>query len=247
MRGSNVGREGARHERRAIEVLRLEQAGQGIGGRELRTVQQRETFLCAEDERPKPRIAQRLLGRHDLAVDQEGADADHRRAHMGERCEIARGADRSLAGHDRRQALGQQRFQQTHRRRLDARRALRQAAELQCHHQAHDRHGHRRADAGGMAEHDVALQGLQVGGLDADARQFSEARIDAVDGLALREDGRDRPRRRLDRLVGGRVEAHRRATIDVAPGRKRNGAGREYDRLHLPLQTRANSGLKPIR
>ena len=87
------------------------------------------------------------LDRHDLAFDQEIADADHRRAHMRERRKIARGADRTLAGHDGRQALGQQRFQQPHRCRLHARRALRQTAELQRHHQAHDGHGHRRADA----------------------------------------------------------------------------------------------------
>jgi hypothetical protein len=53
-----------------------------------------------------------------------------------------------------------------------ARRALRQAGQLQGHHQPDDRDRRRRARAGGVGEDDVALQGLQVGVADPDAGQF---------------------------------------------------------------------------
>ena len=39
-------------------------------------------------------------------------------------------------------------------------------------------------------EHDVALQGFEVGGVDAHAGQLAEAGVDAVDRLAARHDAR---------------------------------------------------------
>ncbi len=36
-----------------------------------------------------------------------------------------------------------------------------------------------------MTEDDVALERFEIGSLDADARQLSEARVDAVDRLTL--------------------------------------------------------------
>ena len=89
-----------------------------------------------------------------------------------------------------------------------ARRALGEAGELERHHQPRDGDRHRRADAGGMRQHDVALQRLEVGGLDAHAGQLAEAGVDAVDRLAPGEDGRDRPGRRARsrrRLAGSRA------------------------------------------
>ena len=183
-----VGRERAGHQRRAMQVLGFEQASQRIGGRKLRAVQQGEPFLGAQHKGLQPRIAQRLCGRHGLAVDDEVTDANHRRAHMGERRQVPGGADRALARDDRSEASGQQRLQQLHGGELHAGGALRQAAELQRHHEAHDGNRHRRANAGSVAQHDVALEGFQVGLFDADAGQLPEAGVDAVDGLVPGED-----------------------------------------------------------
>ena len=230
-----VGRERAGDQRRAEQRLRLEQSGERIGRRELRAVQQGEPFLGAEHQRRQTRFGQRPFGRHRRAVDVEGADADHRRRHVGERRQIARGADRPLGRHDRHQVLGQQRLEQGDDLATHARRALGEARKLERHHQPHDGHGHRRADTRGVRQHDVALQLLEVGRRDAHAGELSEAGVDAVDRLALGKDGRDRAGRGVDRGVAGRIERHRRATVDVAPGAQRYGARRKLDGTHGPM------------
>ena len=84
------------------------------------------------------------------------------------------------------------------RRPAHARGALREARELQRHHQPHDGSRQRLADAGGMREHDVALERREIGGADAHAGELSEAGVDAVDRLALRDDGLDGPGAGLD-------------------------------------------------
>ena len=243
MRGSNGASEPraasvderAGDQRRAEQHLRLEQRGQRIGGRELRAVQQGKAFLGAEHERRQADLGQRPFGGNHRAVDEERADADQRRRHVGERRKVARGADRALARHHRRQALVEQRLEQAHGLAAHARRALGQARELERHHQSGDGDRHRRADARGMRQHDVALQLLEVGGLDAHAGELAEAGVDAIDRLALGEDGRDRAGRAIDHAVGCRIEGDRRAAIDLAPRRQRHGPRRKLDGTHGPM------------
>jgi hypothetical protein len=59
-----------------------------------------------------------------------------------------------------------------------ARGALRQAGQLQRHHQPDHRDRRRLARAGGVGQDDVALQRLQVLVADPHAGQFSEAGVD---------------------------------------------------------------------
>ena len=92
-----------------------------------------------------------------------------------------------------------------------ARGALREARELERHHQAHDGGRQRLADAGGMREHDVALERREIGGADAHARELSEAGVDAVDRLALGDDGLDGPGAGLDARRGSPDRARRAA------------------------------------
>ena len=61
--------------------------------------------------------------------------------------------------------------------------ALRQAGELERHHQPHHREGGGGASAGGMAEHDIALQGGKVFIGDAHAGKFAKAGVDAIDQI----------------------------------------------------------------
>ena len=110
----------------------------------------------------EPGSGERLASRQTARRRERLADADHHRRHMGKRRKIARRADRALRRYDRDDVLRQHGFQQRQRRRPNAGCALREAGELQRHHQPRDRHRHRLADAGGMREHDVALQCLQV-------------------------------------------------------------------------------------
>ena len=220
-----VGGERAGDEARLQQPLGLEESGQGIGGGELGAVEERQPLLGAEHDRRETGLGQRLGGRHALAPIENLADADHRRRHMGERREVARSADRALARHHRHQVLRQHGLQQGDGRGRDAGGALRQAGELQHHHQPGDGGRHRLADAGSMGEHDIALQPFQIGVIDADAGQPPEAGIDAVNRLALGEDGLHRRRARRDRAGGGRVQHHiaRAAPINAAPIGQRHG------------------------
>ena len=103
--------------------------------------------------------------------------------------------------------------------------ALREAGELQRHHQPHDRHGHRLADAGGVREHDVALERREIGGLDAHAGELPEAGVDAVDGLALGDDaGHGRGAAASTPAPAGRIERAARAAVDGAPLRQRHAS-----------------------
>ena len=162
--------------------------------------------------------------------------------------EIARRADRALARDDRDEAALEAQGEMRDRRPAHAGRSLREARELQGHRQADDRRRKRFADTRRMREHEIALQRREVRLADAHARELPEARVDAVDGLALRHDGLDRPGSRLDLAPAALVERDGGAAIDPAPVGKTDGAGDQHDILgHSPLRTRACSGLKPRR
>jgi hypothetical protein len=104
--------------------------------------------------------------------------------------------------------------------------------------QPHDLAWRRLADSGGVGQHDVVLQLGEIGGLDAHAREFSEPGVDAVDGLAPRNDGIDGARAGLDRGPGRRIEANRSAAINVVPVVELHVSGLQDDRAHWPLHTR---------
>ena len=112
--------------------------------------------------------------------------------------------------------------------------ALRQAGELQRHHQPGDRDRHRLADAGGMRQHDVALQGFEIGGGNAHAGQFSEAGVDAIDRLALGDDARDGLGAGLDLWPAGRDRAS-------APRRDRWRASRQASHCRASVRVRSLS------
>ena len=99
-----VERQRAGRQRRAEQGLRLEQADERVRGRELRAVEQREPFLRPKRERLEARCGERFGRRQDPIVEHGLAHADHRGRHMGERREIARGADRALRRNHRRHA-----------------------------------------------------------------------------------------------------------------------------------------------
>ena len=96
-----VGREGPGRQGGAEQRFGLEQADERIGGRELRAIEQREPLFGRKLNRLKADFGERGGRGRDPIADASVSDADHRRRHMGERREIARGADRSLRRDDR--------------------------------------------------------------------------------------------------------------------------------------------------
>ena len=146
------------------------------------------------------------------------ADADHGRRHVRERGEIARGADRALTRHDGDEPLRQHRLQHRHRCRLHAGGALRRGSRASSASISRTTGCDvRLADARGMREHDVALQAREIGRLDAHAGELAEAGVDAVDGLALGDDGGHRARGCLDRGRRSGIERDVRAPVDRPP------------------------------
>ena len=239
-----VGRERAGDERGAKDAFDLEEARERMGGRELRAVEEREPLLRAEFAGPSPARSSAADAGSDLAAEARLADADHRRRHMGERGEIARRADRALRRHDRRDAARKHRFEERERRRPHARRALRQRAELQRHHEPRRGDGRRLADAGCVRQHDVALELDEIRVGDADAGELAEAGVHPIDRLAAGDDALDRRRAGGDAQGALGIERHAAAGMDGAPVGERGGAGDQAN-CHRPLQMRACSGLKP--
>ncbi len=148
---------------------------------------------------------------------------------MRQRREVSRRADRTLSGHDGRQAPGQQGFQQANRGRRHTRGALGQAPQLQRHHKAGDGDGRRRADAGRVGQDDVALKGGQIGVADAHAGQLAEAGVDPIDRLALGQDARHRGGALGDDRRRSGVQAHTGAAVDGAPVGQGHLAGAKDD------------------
>jgi hypothetical protein len=155
-----LGRQRAGDQRGLEQRFRREQPGQRVGGGELRAVEQRQALLGAE-RRGQPGFRQRGGGAHPFAP-KKASPTPIIAAAM---CD--KGRDRPM----RRPSLAPAR-PESHRAPAWLRAAppspgrspsaLRQAAQLQRHHQAHDRDGRRFAGAGGMAQHDIALQRGEV-------------------------------------------------------------------------------------
>jgi hypothetical protein len=213
----------------------------------LRAVEQRQAFLGPEYDRLQPMRHEGDLRRHAAMRCKTFADADHDGRHVRQRREVAGRADRSLCRDNRNDVVCQHGFEQRDGFWPHAGRALREAGELQRHHQPRDRNRHRFADASCMGQHDVTLQCFEVRGWNAHAGKLSEAGVDAVDRLALGNDARNRGRTRGDFRLAGRIERRHCASIDGAPVGKCRVAGFQNERSHWPLQTRECSGLNPMR
>ena len=89
------------------EAMGAQQAGNGIGRRKLRTVDQGEAFLRPERDRRKTGGSQRITARHNLSVDKRLPLADHDGGHMRQRRQITGRAHRSLLRHQRTNAARQ--------------------------------------------------------------------------------------------------------------------------------------------
>ena len=244
MRGSNGASEPSRRVGRQARrstsaernrTLGLEQAGQRVGGGELRAVEQRQPFLRAERRaaRARPRASASAAGMRAPSTN-DLADADHRRGHMRRAARDRPRRRPSLA--PARPASGRAPASPPAARASRGRTPEAPCARLASFSAIISRTiGDRRrlADAGGMRQHDVALQRVEIGRRDAHAGQLAEAGIDAIDRLALGDDARDRRGARRDRRPAGGIELGAGAAIDRAPIGERRRAGLQDDRRSL--------------
>ena len=256
-----IDRERADHERGLQHRLEIEQGMQRQRGRGLRAVDQGQAFLGAELERRNAGPLQRKTCRDTLAVLQHVAFADQRQRHVRQRCEVARGADRTLRrhiGHEARVVHGQQRVDHHF---AHARVAARQAGGLEREHEAHDLGRERFADADAVRADQVELQRLQLRLADALVGQLAKAGVDAVDrhvavGGALHHAlaGADRIARRdrnaqLDHIAVNRLQLFQRDAAGFKAQGARHvrglswaGSGRALSRIALRSRSRRRRG-----
>ena len=125
---------------------------------------------------------ERLASRPHPGVFADGREslADEHEGDVGERREVAAGADRAAARHDRVHPPVEQREQVLDRVAPDAREPFGEHIGAQRHRRAHRASRQRLADAGGMAAQQVQLQLLQVAARDDRFGERAEAGVDAV-------------------------------------------------------------------
>ena len=102
----------------------------------------------------------------------------------------------------------------------DAGVAARQGVDLERENQAHDGVGQRIADARGVREQQIALQQLELLGRYAGLRQQAEAGVDAVGGVAGRDDLVDQGARRRDAAAVARRQPQCDGLLVDSPQRR---------------------------
>jgi hypothetical protein len=175
-------------------------------------VDERQALLGLEGQRRDAGLAEGLGGR---AGDAVGVDdlalADQRERAVGQRREVARGAERAVLAHHRGDAGVEQREDRLGDDRPRARVAHRQGACAQQHHRAHDLALDRRAHPGRVRAHERALQLLAPAGGDDDVGQRAEPGRDAVRRLGRVEQPVDDPGAGRHDLPRGIRQRHPRA------------------------------------
>jgi hypothetical protein len=198
-----VDRQRADDQRRLEHRLEGEEGVQRERGRDLRAVDQRQAFLGRQRERRDAGRAQRRVGRHALAVLPELALADQRQRQVGERRQVARGADRALRRDPRHEAGVEHRQQRVDHLLAHARAPRARLPALSASISARPAR-QRRADADAVRADQVELQPVELVGRDARAGELAEAGVDAVDrplaGGGARDDAA--PARRPGRAPG---------------------------------------------
>ena len=128
---------------------------------------------------------------------------------MRERRQVAGSAHRALRGNARRHAGVDERDERFDHRPAHAGVAAGERGRLQRHDEAHDRIVEQRARAGGMRQHERALQLGEARVVDARPCEEPESRVDAVDRAARGDDAVDRQRRGIDRRLRGDIDRER--------------------------------------
>ena len=242
----------ARDEGRGCRAFRREEPGKRERGRHLRSVEKRQSFLRSQHDRLQPGLRKCVARRHRAAGKSGLTLADQCAGEMRERREIPRRAHRSLRRDARNDARIRHRDQRFDHAPAHARVPPRERGCLQREHEAYDAFVERRARPGRMRQHERALQLREPRVVDSRTREEPEPGIDAVDGVARRDDPRDRFRRTIDGGLGRGVEGQcrRRRPQPAKVGQsERAGAQREsgHDRTGRRTSVALCPSLRPVR
>ncbi len=153
------------------------------GEHRLRAVEQRNPLLRLQRQRVKLGSAQRFPARHDRAFVLGLAFADHHQRHVGERGEIATGADASTRGDHRRDAAVEEVAQSFRDQGADAGESAGQYDGADQHHGSGLGAREGFADARGVRADHVALKRGEIVGGNADVGKQADAGVDGVHGV----------------------------------------------------------------
>jgi hypothetical protein len=139
--------------------------------------------------------------------------ADEHEREVGERSQVAAGADRSTGRDHRMHAAIQELDEQLERVQPDAREPLGQHVGSQRHGCADDRHRQRVADAGGMTAEQIGLQLGERLGRNFHLGKVAEAGVDAVGRLVSMREFVDQRAGGTDARAGCVSDMHRRRVV----------------------------------
>ena len=152
---------------------------------ELRTVQQGEALLRLQRNRLPAELLEDFVRRTPCTLVLHFAEAQQRQAHVGQRSQVARSAQRSLLEHDRQHVVVEEIDQTLYGFELHARIAVRKGLDLEQQHQLHDLGRNALARTAGMRHHQVLLQLRELVLVDRNIAERTEAGRNTVDGLFL--------------------------------------------------------------
>ncbi|KPU60531.1 hypothetical protein AN403_4937 [Pseudomonas fluorescens] len=170
------------------QVFTFEQAAQGERGGHLGAVEQGQAFFRGQGQRGQTGDFQRFGGFHPLALVTGLTFAQQHQRHVGQRRQVTGRTDRAFQRNVRVHLGIDQGDQRVDHHAADAGETTAQAVDLEHHDQAHQLVADRLADAGGVGQHQRALQVFQVFAGDAGRGQQAETGVDAVGGAVLGED-----------------------------------------------------------
>ena len=151
-------------------------------------IQQGETLFGRQLHWHKTGPTQRFPSRDAFALVESFSLADHDKRKMGERGEIAAGADRALLRNHRMDTGIQQTDQLLQQFEPDTAESLCENVGPQQKHGTHFTLAQGVADAARVAPHEIDLQLRKPVGGDPDIGELAEAGIDAIHGLAPADD-----------------------------------------------------------
>ncbi len=158
-----------------------DQRPDAVGAHELRAVEQRQPLFRLELEGFPAQFAKHFGRRTHHLADLHLAQTQQRQAHVGQRREVARSAERTLLIDDGQDVAVEQLDETLHRRQLHARMAVGERLYLEQQNQPHDLRGHALPGSAGARHHEVLLQARQLVAAHRNIAQRPETGRDAVD------------------------------------------------------------------
>ena len=216
-------------EERLVEVVRVARAGDhvhrgdaggqvgqvlgalegqaGQSGHDGRAVHDRQAFLGAQPQRRRAHGPQRVGGRQGLAVDADLALAAQHGGQVGQRGQVAAGADRAFARDQRQDVVAQQALDLAQQVQAHARQALAQRGQARAQHGARLGRRQQRAGADAVVGVEVMRQFRHQRRGHGHGAGIAVAGGDAVDHAVLGQQPGDEVGAGLDARLEGAIAA----------------------------------------